>query len=243
MFGTRPRTWITPTGDTWRGYVTMSQQTHMLIAGMAGSGKSVAINGVLHALLHYSPARVSLILIDPKRVELAQYKALPHVVQYASEPADMVQALDKAIRIIDARYFDMARRGLRKWDGGHVYVIIDELADLMTTQRRAVLPLIQRICQIGRAACVHVIAATQCPLAAVIPTQIKVNFDSVLALHTRSAQDSRNIMGATGCEALPRYGRGYFVRPEGVELVSIPMMPDEDIDRLCQWWTGPECRR
>lgn len=240
LFG--PRAWVTPGGRVWAGYADMTQQTHIIIAGASGSGKSVVVNGIIATLLHYSPARAGLILIDPKRVELVQYRRVPHCVAYASEPADMVQALQRALDVTDRRYQDMARRGLRKFDGQDLYVIIDELADLMTTQKRTVLPLLQRLCQIGRAARVHVIAATQCPLASVIPTAIKVNFDAVMALRTRSAQDSRNIWGQRGCEDLPRYGRGYYVTPAGVQLVNIPMISDEDVSRLVSYWTSSACR-
>ena len=94
----------------------------------------------------------------------------------------------------------------------------------------------QRLAQIGRAANVHIIAATQCPLAAVIPTPIKVNFDARVALRTRSAQDSRNILGVKGCELLPRYGQGYYMTPDGLTLYNIPMQPQEDINALVKYW-------
>lgn len=116
-----------------------------------------------------------------------------------------------------------------------MYVVIDELADLMTTNKKQVQPILQRLCQIGRAANVHVVAATQCPLSAVIPTPIKVNFDSRVALRTRSGQDSRNILGVTGCELLPRYGQGYYMTPEGCRLYNIPMYETETPDIIEYW--------
>lgn len=241
LFKPRQRAWRTPGGQYYTLFKDMAEQPHLLVAGATGSGKSVILNGIIYTLLHDSPAQVKFILIDPKRVELVQYKALPHCVQYATEPADMVQALQHAIKITDARYQEMARQGLRKYQGAALYVVIDELADLMTTNKRQVQPLLQRLCQIGRAANVHVLAATQCPLAAVIPTPIKVNFDSRVALHTRSAQDSRNILSRTGCELLPRFGQGYYMTPEGIGLWKIPFTPDSDIDRICQWWTSKKC--
>ena len=226
----------TPGGQVYTLYKDMLAQPHLLIAGATGSGKSVVINGIIYTALHDSPARFQFILIDPKRVELAEYKKLPHTLQYSSEPGDMVQALEKAMEITETRYKVMQAQGLKKYQGGGVYVVIDELADLMTTDRRHVQPLIQRLCQIGRAAGVHVIAATQCPLSAVIPTPIKVNFDSRVALRTRSAQDSRNITGFRGCELLPRYGQGYYMTPEGFKLYNIPMTAPEDIAALVRYW-------
>lgn len=228
--------YTTPAGQYKTLYRDMLQQPHLLIAGATGSGKSVVINGILHTAMYDSPASIEFILIDPKRVELSTYRQLPHTLTYASEPEEMVKALHQAMTITEERYKRMQRKGLRKYDNGHVYVIIDELADLMTTNKKQVQPLLQRLCQIGRAANVHVIAATQCPLATVIPTPIKVNFDSRLALRTRSAQDSRNILGEKGCECLPRYGQGYYMTPEGLTLYNIPMIPEEEIQTLIQYW-------
>lgn len=231
------KTWRTPSGEYSRLYADMLEQMHVLIAGAAGSGKSVIINGIITAAMFDGPGERRFILIDPKRVELSKYRALPHTMAYASEPSQMVSALRSALDVIEARYKDMQRRGLDKFDGAHIYVIIDELADLMTTQKRAVMPLIQRICQIGRAARVHVIAATQCPISAVIPTPIKVNFDAIVGLRTRCAQDSRNIIGMKGCEHLPRYGEGYYMTPEGFDLYKIPMVEDAERRRLIDHWT------
>lgn len=230
------REWKTPAGEVYSLYRDMLKQPHLLIAGATGSGKSVVINGLVYTAMYDSPAAVQFILIDPKRVELVDYKPLPHTVQYASEPGEMVQALEKAMEITESRYKAMQRQRVKKYTGGAVYVIIDELADLMTTARRQVQPLIQRLAQVGRAANVHIIAATQCPLATVIPTPIKVNFDSRVALRTRSAQDSRNILGLTGCELLPRYGQGYYMTPDGLKLYNIPMQPQEDINALVKYW-------
>lgn len=226
----------TPGGQVYTLYRDMLKQPHLLVAGATGSGKSVVINGILYTALHDSPARVELILIDPKRVELVEFKHLPHTLKYASEPGDMVEALELAMTITEHRYTAMQAQGVKQYQGGGVWVVIDELADLMTTDRRHVQPLIQRLCQIGRAAGVHVIAATQCPLSAVIPTPIKVNFDSRVALRTRSAQDSRNITGFRGCELLPRYGQGYYMTPEGFKLYNIPMTAPEDITALVRYW-------
>lgn len=213
-------------------YADMLQQPHLLIAGATGSGKSVIINGLIYTAMQDAPREREFILIDPKRVELVDFKHLSHTIQYASEPDDIVNALETALTVTERRYKIMQRQHAKKYDGSHVYVIIDELADLMTTDKKRVQPLIQRLGQIGRAARVHVIAATQCPLACVIPTPIKVNFDARVGLRTRSAQDSRNILGIAGCEKLPRYGKGYYMTPEGMEKVDIPMIPEAEINAL-----------
>lgn len=237
------RSWVTPKGEIYSIYRSMLEQPHLMIAGSTGAGKSVVINALVYTMLYKFPDcvenkgnSVSLILVDPKRTELVDYKGLPHTLRYASEPAEMVQAIQYAMDLTEARYRTMQRQRVKKWDGGQVYVVIDEFADLMTTNRKQVQPLIQRLAQVGRAAGVHIILATQCPLAKVIPTEIKVNFDARIALRTRSAQDSRNILGVTGCELLPRYGRGYYMTPEGTTLYNIPMIEQEELDARVKWW-------
>ncbi len=230
------KTYKTPEGKYYALYRDMLDQVHLLIAGATGSGKSVVINGLIATALYHSPAAAKFVFIDPKRVELIDYKHLPHTLKYASEPAEMVQALKYAMQETESRYAAMQRKRVKKYAGSHIYVIIDELADLMTTNKKQVQPLLQRLCQIGRAANVHVIAATQSPISAVIPTPIKVNFDSRVGLRTRSAQDSRNILGMNGCEELPRYGKGFYMKPESIELWNLPKVPDNEIERLISYW-------
>jgi len=226
----------TPTGTIYSLYKDMLKQPHLLIAGSTGSGKSVVINALIHTALYNSPVKTGLILIDPKRVELIDYKCLPHTITYASEPDTIVQALNHAMNIVECRYTAMQADRVKLYKGSNVYVIIDELADLMTTNKAQIQPLLQRLCQIGRASRVHVIAATQCPLSAVIPTPIKVNFDSRVALRTRSKQDSRNILGVAGCERLPRYGQGYYMNPEQFTLYNIPMIEPSEQQRIIKYW-------
>ena len=235
-------TWHTPAGPVSRLYRNMLSQPHLLIAGATGSGKSVVINGMMYTALYNAPCDAEFILVDPKRVELVKYARLPHVVKYATEPDDMIAALDAALAITEKRYKAMAKERVTRYTGADLYIVIDELADLMTTNKKAAQPRLQRLAQIGRAARVHIIAATQCPLATVIPTAISVNFDARVALRTRNAQDSRNILQRTGCELLPRYGQGYYMTPEGIALWNIPMIPENDLSRMINYWTSPACR-
>lgn len=237
----------TPSGKVYNLYLDMLSQPHLMIAGATGSGKSVVINALIYTALYKLPADhadgAQFILIDPKRVELAKYRTLPHTIRYASEPADMIAALRLAMDITETRYKAMQQRGEYKYSGGHIYVIIDEFADLMTTNKKQVQPLIQRLAQIGRAANVHIILATQCPLAKVIPTEIKVNFDARLGLRTACAQDSRNIIRQNGLECLPRYGQGIYITPEENTLYNIPMIPDSEITERVEWWTNQAPKR
>ena len=226
----------TPAGKVYALFEDMAAQTHLLVAGECGSGKSVVVNGIITTLLFRGPAQAQFILIDPKRVELSPYKKLPHTIRYASEPDTMISALKYAMDLTEDRYRVMQKRKERKYSGGDIYVIIDEFADLMTTQRRTVAPLIQRLAQIGRAAKVHIILCTQTPIAKVIPTEIKCNFDSRVGLRTRSAQDSRNILGKTGLENLPLYGQGVYMTPKGDVLYNIPYVDETEQNRLIAWW-------
>lgn len=234
-FQTRKQ-WTTPAADYYTLFADMLQQTHILIAGATGSGKSVLINGIIHTAILQSPATYEFIFVDLKRVELSEYRNLPHTVYYADSFQSAVYALQLALQVIEIRYTEMQRTGSKKYSGSCVYVVIDELADLMTVDKKTITPLLQRIAQIGRAANVKIIAATQCPLSSVIPTQIKVNFDTVIGLHTRSAQDSRNILGAAGCENLPRFGQAYYSTPAGIELYNIPMYEETEHQRIINHW-------
>lgn len=225
-----------PAGTFYNLFDDMTKQPHLLVAGATGSGKSVIINGIVTRLLYKYPWEAQFILIDPKRVELSPYKNLPHTIRYASEPQEMVSALYYAMQIVEARYKEMQARRERKYTGGDVYVIIDEWADLMTTNRRTVAPLIQRLAQVGRASKVHVILCTQTPIAKIIPTEIKCNFDSRVGLRTRSAQDSRNILGYAGLEELPQYGQGVYMTPQGDTLYNIPYVDEAEQERLIVFW-------
>ena len=233
--------WYNPSGQYKLNYMDMLEQPHLLIAGATGSGKSVVINGLMYTALYgfptdSDPKGKQFIFLDPKRVELVAYRDLPHTLMYASEPQEMISALDYALKLCDWRYQEMQRQGVRKWLGGDIYVVIDEFADLMTTNKREVMPRIQRLAQIGRASKIHIILATQTPIAKVLPTEIKCNFDSRLGLRTRSAQDSRNITGKSGCETFPRYGLGYYMTPEREETIPLTMYSDAELRDRIDWW-------
>ena len=239
-----------PGGRVYRLYTRLADRPHLLIAGATGSGKSVTVNGIIYALLATrSPYECQFILLDPKKVELIQYARLPHVLRYASEPSDMVAALQYALQETDRRFTEMQRAGVREYSGPDLYVIIDELADLMVSQKAAALPPLQRLAQIGRAARVHVIACTQNVMAVTIPTVLKCNFPAVLGLRTATASQSRYLVAAPGCEALPdpkRAGKGYGYLRDGADLecFEIYRYSDDDITGMINYWTrSAELRR
>lgn len=232
-----PKQWHTPGGTASAVCLDMLEQPHILIAGSTGSGKSVLINTLIYTALYKAPHRNRFILIDPKRVELIDYKELPHTLIYASEPPDIVTALNTAIDTMESRYKQMQAERLKKSREGDIFVIVDEFADLMTTQKRQTMPQICRLAQLGRAANIHLIIATQRPTRDIINGQIKVNIDCRIALRCPTAQDSRNIINAKGAETLPRYGFGYYLTPNGCELIKIPLTPPEELAERVEWWT------
>lgn len=239
-------TYTTQGGEISALFLDMLSQPHLLIAGASGSGKSTLLNGIICAALHELPKNAQLILIDPKRTELNEYAHTPHALLHATEPDEIPIALEFALQLIETRYKAMQAAAERTYHGGHVYIIIDELADLMTTQKKRVTPLLQRIAQIGRAARVHLIAATQCPLAKIIPTEIKVNFTAVAGLHTLTRQHSRNILDRPGCELLPLYGQCLYSTPQGLTRHTIPCTTPEEIAATVAHWTAqtpPPCHR
>ena len=237
-----PRTvrYTTPGNGIWPLFEDALRQHHLLIAGKTGSGKSVVENGIIDTLLHRLPfdklGNAQMILIDPKGNELYKYAKLPHTLVYAYQPEEMMDALQYAMDLTMKRFQVLRESGDDYYNGSDVYVFIDEFADLMTTQGKTVKPLIQRLCQLGRAARVHVVICTQTPIAKVIPTEIKCNFDSRFGLRTRSAQDSRNIIGKTGLELLPEYGEGYYMTPKEESYYKIPYVTKDEIRETIAWW-------
>lgn len=225
-----------PGADVYTLYNNLLSCPHLLVAGATGTGKSTLIRQLITTMLAYTPDEKQYILIDPKQVELYPYANLPHSLYYADTPERIKHALESAVEIMSTRYTDMKTHGARTCTRSHVYIIIDELADMMTTAPKTYGPLIQRLAQLGRAANIHVIACTQCPLATVIPTPIKVNFDDRICLRTRNAQDSRNIMDQAGGETLPKYGYCYWRGPLGTQKYALPLYDEQTENRLTTYW-------
>ena len=242
-----PQAYRTPAGMVYKPFLRLAERPHLLIAGATGSGKSVALNGIIHSLLMTkSPFDCEFILIDPKRVELSQYKDLPHTFRYADNQPDIIRALTYAIDETDRRFECMQKDRIKEYYGPHLYVIIDELADLMVSYKKESLPLLQRLAQIGRAARVHVIACSQNIMAQTIPTVLRCNFSTILGLRTCNAQQSRFLINATGCEMLPdpkREGKGYGYLRDGADLekILIYKYSEEEHESAIRWWRSSAC--
>ena len=195
--------WKLPPTPTIDLYNDMIQQTHLLIAGAAGSGKSCLLNGLIQTALHQPPDAAQFILIDYKGTELCEYEAAPHCMRYAQTAPDILRTLRDTIDLMERRLDYMRQHKQRIIEASDVYLIVDEMADLMTTHKRQAAPIIQRLTQLARACRIHVWLSTQCPLREIITTPIKCNIPARVALKTATRQDSRNIIDQSGAELLP----------------------------------------
>ena len=238
-------TWKTPGGEYYRISAEALKAEHTLIAGATGCGKSTFLHSIMQAaLIKYSPANAQFVLCDPKEVELRQYKDLPHTVTYATEEGDILEALDSVLRIMKERYAYMAKKGQTTWtDGSHIFVIIEELADLMACPLRKYIQIaIQRLTQKGRAAGISVIAATQAPSRKVIPAEITLNFTARFALACESYRESKQVVGIAGAEALPDHGECIYKYKRHIGRYVLPFVTATDVLPLVDYWTGKECR-
>lgn len=199
--------------------VDLARMPHLLIAGSTGSGKSVALNGMLTSLLcRMAPDELRLILIDPKRLEFAPYADIAHLIfPIVTDPKKAAPVLRFVIKEMEERYERMAKVNARNVFDYHtmtgtissmpfMVVVIDELADLMMTAGREIEGLITRITQMARAAGIHMMVATQRPSVDVITGLIKVNFPSRISFRVTSKIDSRTILDSGGADKL--LGRG-----------------------------------
>ncbi|MCM0582363.1 DNA translocase FtsK [Weissella diestrammenae] len=247
-----------PIGKSVTGEIVkmdLTKMPHLLIAGSTGSGKSVAINAILASiLLQAKPSEVRLMLVDPKKVELSVYNDIPHLITpVVSEPRKAAAALKKVVAEMEKRFARLAEYGVRNIDGynkmvethnatnsdqlmkmPYLVAVVDELADLMMTVASEVEPAIVRIAQLGRAAGIHLIVATQRPSVDVITGLIKANVPSRIAFAVGSGVDSRTILDTNGAEKL--LGRGDMLyKPIGANggvRVQGAFLSDEDVEKL-----------
>lgn len=223
--------------------LSVASMPHMLIAGATGSGKSVLLNSIIISLLYScTPAKAQFIMIDPKKVELSKYEGLPHLVRpVVKDHASAVATLEEVCAEMDRRYNEMAARGCKQASEMNLpslVVVIDELADLMLTSKYECEQSIIRIAQLGRAAGIHLIIATQRPTVNVITGLIKSNIPCKIALQTSSIRDSINILDHKGAETLTGKGDALLKLPDRVEEIRFQSayIADEDIERVVKYW-------
>ena len=210
-------------------------KTHILIAGQTGSGKSVLLNSIIYHQIAESPSSCRFIFIDLKKVELSIYAGLPHSVYYADNVQDAEKSLLYSEQIITDRFHYMQIHGLKKYNGTPLYIVIDELADLLFASKTA-LKRLSNIAMLGRAARVFLIACTQLPSRKTLPAQLTLNFPTKIALRCDSAIESRQIIGVPGAEELPQYGYGLVRTSEGIHKRKIKMVSDQDIKNRIKGW-------
>ena len=219
-----------PLGKAVNGSVRsfdLTKMPHLLVAGSTGSGKSVAVNGIIASILMKAgPDQVKFMMIDPKMVELSVYNDIPHLlIPVVTNPRKAARALQKVVDEMEKRYELFSQVGVRNLEGYNakveefnkqstekqiplplIVVIVDELADLMMVASKEVEDAIIRLGQKARAAGIHMILATQRPSVDVISGLIKANVPSRIAFAVSSGTDSRTILDVNGAEKL--LGRG-----------------------------------
>ena len=216
-------------GEIW--VKDLAKMPHLLIAGSTGSGKSVAINVLLHSLLFkHLPTTLRLLLIDPKMVELTPYEGIPHLAHQAVAP------------------FHVGARNLEQYNAKvgpeealpYLVIVVDELADLMMTAPKEVEAAILRLAQMARATGMHLILATQRPSVDILTSLIKVNIPARLAFAVSSGFDSRTILDAQGAERLIGQGDALFHQPglpKPVRL-QVPYVSEEEVARVAGFLRG-----
>lgn len=239
----------------------LAKMPHMLVAGATGAGKSVCLNCLLLSLVYkHDPEHVKLLLVDPKRIELAVYGSLPHLVHPVVTDMNLAKnALEWAVYEMEQRYEAMARTGVRHIttynqklaDLGadrpeelrdlkpfpYLVIVIDELADLMMTAAKEVEGSIVRLAQLARASGIHLILATQRPSVDVVTGIIKANFPSRIAFQVSSKHDSRTILDCIGAEYLLGQGDMLFkLSGGGMQRVHGAFVGDDEIARVVGFW-------
>jgi S-DNA-T family DNA segregation ATPase FtsK/SpoIIIE len=230
----------------------LSKMPHLLIAGATGSGKSVCIHSIINSfLLKNSPASLRLVLIDPKRVELARYNGIPHLLTpVITDNKKVLPVLRWIINEMNRRYDLLLGYQARDIEGyniktlnkkeeplSYIVIIIDELADLMIYYGRDLETFIIRIAQMARATGIHLIVSTQRPSVEVITGLIKANITARIAFQVASQVDSRTILDIAGADKLLGHGDMLYLSPESSKPRRIQgaYISENEIDRLVGW--------
>jgi len=241
----------------------LARMPHLLIAGATGSGKSVGLNGmILSILFKATPDQVRFLLIDPKRIELALYEGIPHLLHpVVFNPKEATIALHWAVGEMERRYALLSDLSARNIEGynqkarvkkadprveegilprslPYLVIVIDELADLMLVSSRDTEEYLIRLAQKARAAGIHLMVATQRPSVDVITGLIKANFPTRVSYQVSARPDSRVILDVMGAERLLGMGDLLFLPPGTSRLKRIhgPFVTEEEVTRVAEFW-------
>ena len=220
----------------WTNLEEVISEHTVLIAGTIGSGKSVLIDDLLYNISARSTGDALVGIIDLKRVQFVKWQGLPHLEQLgiAKDLPSAFRMIDRVTAEMEERYRVMESKGEVKYTGTRIYLIIDEMADLMSHKGvEAKLTHLLRLC---RASNIAVIGATQSPSRKVITYSIRNNVVCTIGLRCSTSIESRQIVGIAGCEKLPRYGWAYMNNAEGLCKLQIPMTDDADIEKRVADW-------
>jgi S-DNA-T family DNA segregation ATPase FtsK/SpoIIIE len=241
---------------------------HLLIAGSTGSGKSVMINSMIMSILYKArPDEVRMIMVDPKRVELGMYEGIPHLLTpVIIDPKKATNALRNAVLEMERRLRLLAEYGVRNIDQfnkkvrklqeqprnlfteddtqeelrplPYILILIDELADLMMLEGRAVEESVTRLAQMARAVGMHLVLATQRPSVDVITGLIKANFPARISFRVATRVDSRTILDVMGSEHLLGKGDMLFLPPGSSRLTRLhgAFVTETEINRVVDFW-------
>jgi S-DNA-T family DNA segregation ATPase FtsK/SpoIIIE len=227
----------------------LSKMPHLLVAGATGSGKSVSINSMVISMLYKAtPAEVKMLMIDPKLLELSAYEEIPHLISpVITNPKEAAEALKKIVMEMERRYRVLAERAARSIENynnqagiqeqmPYIVIFIDELADLMFSVANEVEDSIARLAQMGRAAGIHLILATQRPSVDVITGIIKANFPTRISFQVSSKVDSRTILDSHGAEQLLGKGDMLLMFP-GARIIRVhgALITEEEIRAVTEF--------
>ncbi len=226
---------------------------HMLIAGATGSGKSVQINSIIASfLLTKTPEQLRLLMVDPKRVELTPFNGIPHLVQpVIVEAEEVTDALKGLNREMIRRYKQMEELGVRNIEAYNgrsedkmpfLVLIVDELADLMMVAGFEVEQNLVRLAQLGRAAGIHLLLATQRPSVNVVTGLLKANVPARCAFAVSGQVDSRVILDSAGAEKLMGKGDALILHKESpkAQRMQGALVYDEEVEALVKFWQEQE---
>jgi len=227
-------------------FADLATMPHMIVAGSTGSGKSVAVNAMLCSLLAArSPEELRLVLVDPKVVELMPYSGVPHLLAPpVSDVPSATRVLGWCVREMERRYGLLASAGcksIQSFNGKasrgeklpFIVVVVDELADLMVQDQKAIEPLLVRLGQKARAAGIHVVVATQRPSVDVVTGLLKSNFPARLAFRVAAAVDSRVVLDEAGAEMLLGKGDALLKSGgDGAVRMQSPWVSEADVEAV-----------